>query len=119
VDRSIPGLTHIIGGTPLNVVTLLGSQGVRGGKVQVFVTDQVHSRLRALGSAARRQGRGGRGGLQLRSFACKGQATPTRPPDGGSPAILMPPRARPQVLLPASVITANPGLAATLQPVLG
>jgi hypothetical protein len=39
-DRSVPGLIHLVGGTPLNVVTLLGYQGVATGGV-VIVVDQV------------------------------------------------------------------------------
>lgn len=45
VDRSKRPITHLVGGTPLNVVTLLGSQRVGGGaggpKAVVLVTDQV------------------------------------------------------------------------------
>ncbi|GBF93420.1 hypothetical protein Rsub_06460 [Raphidocelis subcapitata] len=40
VARDVPGLIHLVGGTPLNVVTLLGYQGVATGGV-VVVTDQV------------------------------------------------------------------------------
>lgn len=39
VDKRVQPLTHIIGGTPLNVATLLGYQ--QAGKAVVLVTDQV------------------------------------------------------------------------------
>ncbi|KAI8467819.1 MAG: hypothetical protein J3K34DRAFT_480065 [Monoraphidium minutum] len=41
VDRRVPGLTHLVGGTPYNVATLLGYQAVRGDSAVVYVTDQV------------------------------------------------------------------------------
>ena len=41
VDKTVPGITHLVGGSPLNVVTLLGYQQVAGDKAQVYVTDQV------------------------------------------------------------------------------
>jgi uncharacterized surface protein with fasciclin (FAS1) repeats len=41
VDKTfVPGLTHVVGGSPLNVATVLGYQDVKGG-ARVVVIDQV------------------------------------------------------------------------------